>query len=88
MKELEMIIDQSAEEYLKSIINEMIKLFQISEEEAYGRINRFWSGKNLVGDHIMLYHLNENYWANTIYYRKNSYWWLREGEKIEPLPYP
>jgi len=83
-----MKIDPRSEEYLVGIKNEMVKLFSISEIEAYGRINKFWANKIFYGDNIMLYHEDEEYWAKTIYYGKDSFWWQREDEIIEPIPYP
>lgn len=84
----EMKTDERSNEYLQSILKEMVNLFSISEEEAGGRINRFWDKLNLPEDQIMLYHEDEYYWAKTIFYGKNSFWWLREGEEIKPVPYP
>lgn len=88
MLQFEMKLDLQSEVYLRSIVEEMVRLFSITEEEAYGRINMFWSGQTLQGDQIMLYHEDEEYWAKTIYFGKDSYWWLRDDEKIEPIPYP
>lgn len=83
-----MEVDQRSTAYLMSIVKTMIQLFSISEEEAYGRINNYWFGQNMLGDQLMLYHEDEEYWSKTIYYGKNSFWWLREGENIAPIPYP
>lgn len=88
MNRFVMELDERSQEYLKSIRNEMIKMFSIPDDEAYGRINRFWNNEVFHGNQLMLYHEDEIYWANTIYYGKNSFWWLREGEYIEPIPYP
>lgn len=83
-----MKVDKRSEEYLWRIKNEMIHLFSWGEEEAYGRINRFWKNKTFQGDELMLYHEDETYWAKMIYFGKGSHWWLREGETIDPVSYP
>ncbi|MFM1652555.1 hypothetical protein ACI7RC_10705 [Brevibacillus sp. B_LB10_24] len=80
--------DKQGEEFLIDIKNKMIELFNITEEEAVGRINRMWSGKKLIGDEQIVYHEDDTYWAKTIYYGKSSFWWLKEGEEIKPIPYP
>jgi hypothetical protein len=63
--------------------------FNISLEEAVGRMNRLWSTtEEIVGDNI-IYHETIDYWAFTIYYGKPSRWWAREDDPtLIPLPYP
>jgi hypothetical protein len=80
--------DKRSELYLTSIWEKLIELFGVSEDEAYGRINRYWGGRDIIGDEQMIYHEDEEYWAKTLYYGKGSLWWLHEGEDIEPTPYP
>lgn len=65
-----MELDERSEEYLMRIKKEMINLFSISDYEAYGRINAYWSKEVFRGDQIILYHEDETYWAKTIYYGK------------------
>lgn len=88
MNLFKMKTDQESQEYLLNIKSEMVNRFAISEEEAIGRINNYFENMEFIGYKLMLYHEDETYWANTIYYGKDSEWWLREGEAIEPTPYP
>lgn len=79
--------DRDGREYCEEIVGVMVALFEIPEDEALGRLNRFWKGKPIVGEHDMVYHREPEYWAKTIYYGKDSFWWM-EGAELRPLPYP
>lgn len=82
--------DEYGAKFLEGIVSTMVELFGISEEEAIGRINRDWTWGDLVGQPLVVYHEDPEYWAKTIYYGTDSYWWIKEekGEKIDPIPYP
>lgn len=79
--------DEQSFEFCKSIIQEMVMLFGIDKDEAIGRMNRLWTGLEFLGDEDLIYHEDEEYWANTIYYGKGSFWW-KEPDDLKPLPYP
>lgn len=79
-------LSADAEHYCDRIVNEMITLFQISYEEALGRMNRHWSG-NSFGDYCMLFHMFPNEWANEIYYGGDSFWWKKDKKDLKPLPF-
>jgi hypothetical protein len=76
--------------YLERIADTMVSLQSIPREEAVGRINRaFKDTKFRKGDKRpdLIFHETPEYWAKTIYYGKDSRWWVGE-EGLEPLPYP
>lgn len=79
--------DQESYKYCEEILKKMVALFSIEESEALGRMNRSWEGQDLRGDDEVIYHEDEEYWANTIYYGKGSYWWMNPPD-LKPLPYP
>lgn len=79
--------DQGGEAYCALIAGEMERLFGISRQEAIGRINRHWAGQTNVGPDAMVYREDEEFWANTIYYTSDSYWWI-PGKKVDVKPYP
>jgi hypothetical protein len=81
--------DAESNQYFIDIYEKMIKLFGISYDEAIGRINQhFRHVDKFVGDEVLIYHETEEYWAKTIYYGDNSFWWLKEGkEELKPVPY-
>lgn len=79
--------DKESYEYCVSIIDKMVELFGITKEEALGRMNKTWGNLELVGDDDLIYHEDEDYWANNIYYGKNSRWWTNP-DGLKPLPYP
>ena len=80
-------VDAESEEFCNEIIAEMIKNFGISESEAIGRMNHLWKGQDFVGPDDIAYHETAEYWAFTIYYGKDSDWWLNPPN-LKPKPYP
>jgi len=94
MRKYDCNFDDYGLEFLNSITNKMIELFGITEDEAVGRINRRFSGQDFFDPERpekeinIAYHEDEYYWANTLYYGKDSFWWIRKGEKIAPIPFP
>jgi hypothetical protein len=82
-------LDSEGEEFFNEVVDKLIELFEITEEEAIGRINRYWGKTDFTGkEYLIISHDGEEEWAKTLYYGKESHWWLRKGEKIEPIPYP
>jgi hypothetical protein len=71
----------------EAIVAEMQRLFGLSEAEAITRINRHWTTQDLSDPQDVVLHEDEEYWTKTIYYGKNSSWWLDES-KAKPLPFP
>jgi hypothetical protein len=80
---------EEATKYLDLIVTTMMQLFNVSDAEAVGRINRFWSGYPLhsEGSVNALLHEMPDFWAKTIYYGRHVKWWLGE-EGLSPEPYP
>jgi hypothetical protein len=76
MSKFSFTTDSQSEQFCIEIADEMVKTFGISGEEAIGRINRHWKGLVLVGPYDLIYHEGKKYWANTIYYGHDSFWWL------------
>lgn len=83
----EFITDDKSQEYCESIANVMINLFSITDEEAIGRINRYWNGMELIGKYHVLYHEEEDEWAHIIYYGNESKYWTNPPD-LKPLPFP
>jgi len=88
MYKFTIVTDEQSRKYLLRIAEEMVNFFGITEEEAIGRINRYWDNQEIMGDDL-IYHELPSYWAKTIY-SGNDLWWLKEkqGEPIKPIPYP
>ncbi|SDM30485.1 hypothetical protein [Paenibacillus jilunlii] len=87
MKKFRYGTTEEAQEFCEGIMIEMIKLFNISEEEAWGRVNDFWKSP-FKEDYDISYHETFNYWANTIYFGKEARWWKRESDPtLMPVPY-
>lgn len=78
MNKFEFKTDDKMEKYCIEIAETMVRLFNISIEEAFGRINNHWRGQELVGYECLVMHEDEEYWANTIYYTEDSFWWMPE----------
>ena len=89
MTDIDIRATEEALEYFEQIAREMVLLFPITMDEAVGRINRFWQGRDITSEVEvdMLLHEEPDSWARTVYYGRNSSWWLGE-EGLKPLPYP
>lgn len=85
--DLTMRTSEKAHRFIEEIVTEMLLLFPITREEAVGRVNAAWGHLDYVGDTDVMFHETATYWAKTIYYGKDSCWWLGE-EGLQPLPYP
>ncbi len=72
--------DAESDDFCEKIVAEMKSRFGISEQEAIARINAQWEGSQFVGCDL-IYHETEEYWANTIYYGHDSYWWIEDDKR-------
>ncbi len=84
--DLKIATSRKAAEFIDAIVTKMLLLFPISRAEAVGRINDSWGHLDYIGDSDVIFHETAEYWAKTIYYGKDSHWWLGE-EGLKPLPY-
>jgi hypothetical protein len=83
---LEFGASRKARRYVEQIVELMVDRFSISRDEAVGRVNQAWRHLDHIGDSDLIFHELPEYWAKTIYFGKDSQWWLGE-EGLEPLPY-
>lgn len=70
---------------------EMMLLFGIEEEEAVGRINRHWQGRQFLSEMellVLCHDHHDEYWAKTIWYGPQSFWWVKDESTLSPLPWP
>lgn len=87
--------NEKSDAFCREIVAEMVRLFGVSAEEAIGRINREWRGRDIRDELSIVYHEDAENWAHDMYFGKDSYWWIT-GEKREelglepivPRPYP
>jgi hypothetical protein len=75
--------DNQSQAYCELIAHEMCALFGMPLEEAVLRINRHWQGQSIIGEHNLVYHRDENFWANQIYYEDDCSWWV-PGSVLTP----
>ena len=80
-------VNKRSKIFCDKLVSRMISLFGISESEAVGRINHQWDGNNFLADKDLRYHETIEFWANTIYYGADSYWWLNPSD-LKPKPFP
>jgi hypothetical protein len=73
--------------YCREITQEMMSEFNISYDEALGRINKHWGGQEFDCSDEIIYHETTEYWAKRIYYKSSCNWWVK-GAKLEAKPYP
>jgi hypothetical protein len=68
--------DSEGEEFFNEVVDQLIELFEITEEEAIGRINSYWGKTDFKGkEYLIISHDGEEEWAKTLYYGKESHWW-------------
>jgi hypothetical protein len=88
--------DEEAAEFCREIGTAMHLNFAITWDEAVARINRHWWTPNEAGGSVprtwiagldIVFHEDADYWTKTIYYGKESFWWL-PGAHPQPLPPP
>jgi hypothetical protein len=84
--ELHIAMSEKARAFIERIIHEMLLWFPITRDEAVGRINQAWGHLDYIGDTDLMFHESALDWAKTIYYGKDSRWWLSE-EGLPPVPY-
>lgn len=75
------------EDYCDRIVSELVNLFNISKEEAIGRVSFKWSKMDFIDDDSMRFHMLPEEWAYDIYYGANSFWWKKDIKDLLPLPY-
>jgi hypothetical protein len=82
--------DEQSEQFCTEIVMFMKETFNISLEEALGRLNKHWSNiTERIGEDQMIYHETIEFWGYDIYYGPVSRWWAREDDPtLKPLPYP
>ncbi len=83
----EFTTDAESKEFFDQIAGRMVALFGIEPAEAVGRMNRLWKGQSFVGTDTLIYHEDEDFWANNVYYGGDAQWW-RNPADLKPLPYP
>jgi len=77
-------LDVEAKEFCERVVSEMVTLFSITEEEAITRVNCHWAHiESIGGQEELIYHEDERFWAQDIYYGSDSYWWLEENVRSE-----
>ncbi|BCU78294.1 hypothetical protein [Luteolibacter sp. LG18] len=79
--------DEMSKAFCDRIAEQMVALFGIDAEEAVGRMNRLWKGQSFVGPDDLIYHEDEVFWANLVYFGGDSNWWENPPD-LKPLPYP
>ncbi len=70
--------------YCREIVAEMVRLFELTEQEAVGRLNQHWRGQDILDEYDIVYHELPEHWAHVVYLGRDSYWWIT-GEKREEL---
>ncbi len=80
-------VNEQSRLFCDEIVSKMIQLFDISESEAMGRINRQWKGDDFLDEYDIRYHETAGYWAKDMYYGWDSFWWTHPPN-LKPTPYP
>lgn len=75
---------------LTDIRDAMVREFDISVEEASGRIASVLGSWDLESEQTerSLGHEDETYWANFIYYGPDVDWWRLPRDQLEPRRWP
>jgi len=70
-------LDKDAQNFFTEIAEEMMRRFEISEEDAVQRINNYWPDKKFHGEDLIaniLYHESPDYWSQAIYHGRPDFW--------------
>ncbi|MCM3635561.1 hypothetical protein [Paenibacillus sp. FSL W7-1287] len=78
---------KKAEKYIDQIVHQLVILFNVSHQEAIGRVNRHWTNCEHIDDESMIYHMLPDEWAHEVYYGSDSMWWGKDKSALSPLPY-
>ncbi|MBD2872137.1 hypothetical protein [Paenibacillus arenilitoris] len=65
----------------------MSSIYNITEEEAVGRVSEFWSGLDLTREDDMIFHESTEHWAGHIYF-EDQFWWKKDVSQLAPRRYP
>jgi hypothetical protein len=74
----EFLTDQQSQAFCEKVAAEMCRLFGISLDEAVERIDAHWYEQEILGEDDLVYHEDETFWANQIYYDQSYSWWLEK----------
>ncbi|WP_238655360.1 hypothetical protein [Paenibacillus piscarius] len=73
----------TTEIYCLDIVLTMMNIANITEEEAFQRVNFHWEGMDLNSEDHILFHEGLEFWAKTIYYEQSN-WWNYKPEELTP----
>lgn len=79
-------VDKRGEEFALGIVAKIVQLFGFSEDEALERVNRQFSGLEIIGRDDPIYSEPVTFWAKDIVYGHDTMWWKDEN-CATPLPY-
>lgn len=76
--------------YLRQVRDLMIELFDVSAEEAEGRITTELGSFELMSVETENYlgHEDPDHWAHSIYYGADVQWWRLDPVDLRPKPWP
>ncbi len=70
--------DERGKSYALRIARTIVRLFDISLDEAIGRINRQRKDQSIFGPD-QIYRRDPEEWAKLIYYEEGTWWWGKNG---------
>jgi hypothetical protein len=87
--------DPESLEYLRLVVESMMRLFGITSAECIGRINQRWAHVSAVkGEFDEIYREQPGYWAQEFMYGHAALWWITGTDRVKkglpplnPLPY-
>jgi len=79
--------DADSDAFLKGVVVEMARRFQISASECIRRVNAHWSHLERIDSTDIIFHELPDYWACDIYFGHDSEWWLTTpSSPSKPMP--
>jgi hypothetical protein len=73
-------------ELLDQVVDEMSRLFDISQSEAVARVNQQWAGQDMSSDNDIVLHEDDYYWALFIYFDGNVPNWKNDADRSRWTP--
>ncbi|WP_169091645.1 hypothetical protein [Paenibacillus sp. PL91] len=68
------------------IAQQMVKEYNITEDEAINRISDFWIGRDKTNEDDIIFHEPAEFWAGTIYF-EDEFWWEKDIKSLIPRKY-
>jgi hypothetical protein len=90
VSEFLMPASDEAQETLRDVVEELVRLFGVSRAEAVARVNLAWAHRDFTEDPGLLGHEEPEHWAYRLYYEGDVAYWEPDADRtqwrVRPAP--